>query len=548
MNFSELTYASQVKELTEGHFSIGDSQIFEHKYVFPPIHPYIPIFVLALMSFAFGSLANAFLISDLVFPSTIFLLIYLFSKKITKNFEFSIFNGLAVVFLYSITTNIPPVTPYLASQLFKKLFLTDITTPLSFARTPNPQISIIILLIPLFTLYLFMLKPTLKKILIITISGSLLFSTYFYHATFFYFVLAFVFLLNLFKKQWSQSKYLLVSLIILSTVALFYKHLSSQVPYSYSQVFAGYFKTNYIDWIFSIRYFAVLAIFYFLSKDKNKPLLIFSIAIILSAIVCMNFQLFVGWTILPGHWPQTTIEPVILLFLLIVIDQFLAKRVSLNKLYVFLSVLILAHAFIFQLKFSDRYKNNAIITNDNIASIMWLKDHANKNTVVLSLDVEKFQSYVTVLTSANNYIPIYSYHYASLDEIWMRNLYAYKIYSLDISNIKFESLKPAVYSFGDAFNINKYKHYSEDEYPKESIVRMQNCYPSTCSGYYVIPKSIESHYKSAYQNLSLKNKPYKLDYVIYGDFEKDIGASPPKGEIVFTSGHTSVYKVSDILQ
>lgn len=548
MNFSELAYASQVKELTEGHISIGDSQIFEHKNIFPPIQPYVPILVLALMSFAFGSLANAFLISDLVFPSTIFLIIYLFSKKITKKVEFSIFNGLSTIFLYSLTTNIPPITPYLLSQFFKKLLITDITMPLSFARTPNPQISIIILLIPLFTLYLFMVKPTLKKILLITISGSLLFSTYFYHATFFYFVLAFIFLLNLFKKQWSQTKYLLVSLIILTTVALIYKHLSSQVPYSYSQVMAGYFKTNYIDWIFSLRYLAVLIVIYLLTKSRKGTLLTFSSAIILSAIVCINFQLFSGWTIAPGHWPQTTIEPVILLISLIVIHQFLAKIISLNKLYIVFSILILVHAFIFQLKFSDKYKNNTVIPKDNIASIMWIKDHADKNSVVLSLDVEKFQSYVTVLTNANNFIPIYDYHYASVDEIWMRNLYAYKIYSLDINNIKFESLKPAIYSLDQAFNINKYKHYSQGEYSQESIVKMKNCFPSICSGSYVIPKSIVSYYKSAYQNLSLINMPFKLDFIIYGDYEKILGANPPKGEIVFTSGNTSIYKMLNILR
>lgn len=547
MNFSELAYASQVKELTEGHISIGDSQIFEHKNIFPPIHPYVPIFILAVISFVSGSLANAFLISDLIFPSTIFLIIYLFSKKITKNTEFSIFNGLSTVFLYSITTNFPPITPHLLNQFVKKLLITDITMPLSFARTPNPQMSIIILLIPLLTLYFFILKPTLKKILIITIFGSLLFSTYFYHATFFYIVLCFVFLWSLFKKQLSHSKSLFCCLLVLTVVAIIYKHLSSQVPYSYSQIFAGYFKTRYFDWIFSLRYLAVFVIIYLLSKLRNQALLIFSSAIILSAIVCMNFQLFSGWTIVSGHWPQTTIEPVILLITLIVIHQFLTKKISLNKLYIVFSILILVHAFIFQLKFSDKYKNNSITPKDNISAIMWLKDHANKNSVVLSLDVEKFETYVTVLTSANNYIPIYAYHYAPIDEIWLRNLYAYKIYSLDIQNIKFESLKPAVYSLADAYNTNKYKHYSEDEYSQEFIVRMQNCFPSICSGYYVIPKSSESYYKSAYQNLSLKNMPYKLDYVIYGDYERILGASPPKGEIVFTSGNTSIFKIPEYL-
>ncbi len=543
LNFSELAYASQVKEITEGHLSVGDSQIFEYKNIFPPIYPYVPIFTLAAMALSSGSIASAFVISDFVFPALIFLMIYLFSKKITKNSEFSTFNGLATVFLYSITTNIPPITPYLISQFFKKLLITDITMPLQFSRTPNPQISFIFLLIPLFTLYFYLLRPSVRKLIIITIFGALLFSTYFYHATFFYFTMLIIFVISLFRKQWDQSKQLILCLSVLTVIALLYRHLSSQAPYSYSQIMAGYFNIKYPDWIFSLRYLSISIIVYFLVRVKNASLLIFATAVVLSSIVCMNFQLFFGWTISPGHWPQTTIEPVILIIFLIALHQYLVNKVSLGKLYVILSILILAHALIFQLKFADKFINNVVISNDKYAAITWLKNHADKNSVVLSLDVEKFQSYITVLTNANNFVPIYSYHYASLDEIWMRNLYAYKIYSLDMSNIKFESLKPAIYSFGEAFNINKYKHYSLNEYPQEYIAKMQNCFPSICAGYYVIPKTIMSYYKSVYQNLNLRDMPYKLDFVVYGDYERRIGASPPKGDIVYTSGATSIYKM-----
>lgn len=547
MNFSELAYASQVKEITEGHFSIGDSQLYELKNVFPPLYPYIPILILALMSAALGSIGSAFLISDFIFPSLIFLMIYLFSKRVTKNSLFSIFNGLATLFLYSIASNVPPVTPYLLNQLFKKLFILDITSPLPFLRTPNPQITIIFLLIPLFSLYFFILNPTIKKTLIITIFGSLLFSNYFYHATFFYFVVIFVFLLSVFRKQWKQSKYLLLTIIVLTLIALFYKHLSSHIPYSYSQIMAGFFKSRYIDWVFTLRYFSALIIAYFLLRYKNKPLLILSSAIFLSAVVCVNFQLFFGWTISPGHWPQTTIEPVALTLLLIAIHEFISKKISLDKFYIVLSALILVYAVIFQLRFTEKYKNSTVIPKDNISALMWLKDHMNKDSVVLSLDIVNFQSFVTVLTNANNFIPIYDYHYSSIDEIWLRNLYAYKIYGLDIPNIKFESLQPAIYSLDQAFNINKYKHHSLNEYPQEYIAKMQSCFPSTCSGYYVIPKTITAYYKSIYQDLNLDSMPYKLDYVIYGDYEKRLGASPPKGEIVFTSGSTTIYKLSGYL-
>lgn len=545
--FSELAYASQVKEVLEGHVAIGDSQILEHKDVFPSLHPYIPVFLLAMLSVITGSLESSFIVSDFIFPAIIFLLIVYFSKKIGNSYELSTIAGLATIFAYSAFTNIPPITPYLAKQLIQKIFLTDITSPLSFFRTPNPQISFVFLLIPLFTLYFFFLKPTLKKALIVSIFGCLLFSTYYYHAIFFYFVLTFVFLFSLMQRNWRQAKYLFAILTLMTLVVLYFKFLSTWSPYNNSQIMAGYFKTHYIDWIFSARYVFALSFFYLLLRKTNRNLLIFSTAITLSALTCMNLQVITGWTIVPGHWPQTTVEPVLVALTVIAIGYVLRKK-NLYAAYLAFIIIILLHALIFQIKFSQRYKSNTVVPAETYETIMWLKKNADKDSVVLSLDAEKFQAFVTVMTQANNFIPVYDYHYASLDEVWLRNLYASKVYSLDLNTTKFIDLPIFKYSLDQAYNVNKYKHYSLYEYPAEMLTKIGSCLPSICSGFYIVPANTESFYKTLYAGLSLSHLTYTLNYVIYSNYEKSIGAIPPIGDVVFSSGNTQIYKFPDHLQ
>ena len=68
-SFAELLYAAQVKEVLEGHLTVGDPQFWETKNTFPQVFPYIPVLVLAGLSYITGSVSSGFLAADFIFPA-----------------------------------------------------------------------------------------------------------------------------------------------------------------------------------------------------------------------------------------------------------------------------------------------------------------------------------------------------------------------------------------------------------------------------------------------------------------------------------------------
>lgn len=171
---SERLYGSQVKEIVDGHFGIGDPQLFEHKNT-TSIFPYLPSYLLALLSLMTGSIINAFYLSDFLFPAILFILLVFFTNSLVKNYWLSVTTGIAVMTIYPLTTKFPPITAHLWNSFLDQLLLNNLKQPLPFYRTPSPQISFIILLIMLWSLYFLITRKKKVYMVITMIAGILLF-------------------------------------------------------------------------------------------------------------------------------------------------------------------------------------------------------------------------------------------------------------------------------------------------------------------------------------------------------------------------------------
>ncbi|MEK6757843.1 MAG: hypothetical protein AABX88_01825 [Nanoarchaeota archaeon] len=126
-------YAAQVQQVLKGHF-VGDAYIWEHRNSPSPfLSEFISILPIAVLTLLLGSVAFAFIASDIIFPAILFLLIYLFLKSDYSKM-LSLSAAGAVVLLPFFSTLIPFV--YKGGYLWTG----PSHDPLFITRTPHPQI------------------------------------------------------------------------------------------------------------------------------------------------------------------------------------------------------------------------------------------------------------------------------------------------------------------------------------------------------------------------------------------------------------------------
>ncbi len=538
-SFAETLYAAQVKEIIDGNFSVGDPQFFEHKQVTPSVFPYICVFLIATVSYITGSIVWGFLVSDFIFPVILFLLLYTFGILLTHNRLCALLASFSTLFLYHLLAKFPPISIEGIREFLKIVTWQQVSGPLPFYRTPNPQISFIFLALSLFILYGLWLKPDWKITSVLIVAANLLYSVYFYHVTYFIFITLILLFTTLFKRDKKQFISLFTLLCSLCITGIAYLQISKIYPYQTLQVTGGKFEMRYFDWIYSLRYGIFFIILLFLTNGINNSQRVFSGSLVLAGLGVMNFQVLTGWTIQPGHWPQTTVEPVITFLLCLYIGRLLITKISSFSMCI-LILCICIYAVIWQIHFSQRAVKDWSIPRDLNNVLIWLNTNSTTQTVVLALDIE-VSAYVPVLTSANIFLPVEEYHYATVDEIWQRILLAYKIYKVPKYFFN-PSVLPLVTYFELTYNLNQYKHEDFREYDQLIRQRIKNCYPSLCASLYSLPMRIKDYWVEQFAlKIDLEKNPFRLDYIIYSPNDKKKHALFPTGTLVYRSGEYRVF-------
>ena len=72
VTLDEVMYASNIRDVYDGHLLVKDSQLFEHKNDSTLQTTWFPYYVLGILTKITGSVQNTFIISDFLFPALIF--------------------------------------------------------------------------------------------------------------------------------------------------------------------------------------------------------------------------------------------------------------------------------------------------------------------------------------------------------------------------------------------------------------------------------------------------------------------------------------------
>lgn len=340
-------YAAQVQQVLKGNF-IGDTYIWENRNSSSPFFSeFISVLPIVFLSLLLGSVKTAFAVSDLIFPATLFFIIYLFLKSEYPRI-FSILAAASVVLLPFFSTLIP--------FIFKGGYLWTGTTqdPLLITRTPHPQISLIFLFLALFAAAGAISVDKNKKLRkLAVIAGVSLYSSVFVSSTV---IFALVLLAPLLIKS-AQRRELMLAIMIFIFVASpwIYNFLSYQQLLKETDFFLR--ASNPMEILFprQLRYVFFAFILYFFTKSSvSKAIIAFTV----SAGAFMDFhQILLGRSIDADHWISRILAPVTTLTVLLLFDTLIKKSKRFAAITSVILVLVISTGIFSQFRWINNNKD-----------------------------------------------------------------------------------------------------------------------------------------------------------------------------------------------
>ncbi|MFC1701020.1 hypothetical protein ACFLZ0_02695 [Patescibacteria group bacterium] len=436
----ETAYLSRIQEVRDGHYSTANYVWLEGKdlpYLIPSLSEIIANFTGEIFGL---NIADTTILNRFIFPACILVIIYillyqLISKKI-----------IALVISITVLLSTELVNPRaLFNLIFKRLPSSSNFLP--FNRLIAPQIHLIFFFGFLLFFWFFIKRQKMVYKFLSGIVLGLSFYTYPYTWTFLFAFLGCLILIDICRKNWLEIK---------SIISIFSIALVISIPYFVNLWQAMQYPTYYK---ISLRYGIVgmhmpqagaivlilLAIFLlFFSYDDSKKYY-FCLALVLTPLIVLNQQIITGLVLIPDHYHWYYHKPLAVIFILIIIFDFidekitinLLKRVSSSGLIIVILSVNFYNAWVVQ-SLSYKYRELSTIEfNKNYGILLdWLNDNAKKDEVALGNVI--VSDLITMYTSLNSATSEDGHYTLIADEeqITERIFLEFRIDGLDEENVK----------------------------------------------------------------------------------------------------------------
>ena len=547
----ENLYAAQVREVFEGKLLSGDAYIYETKSNLPFTQFLTPL-VLGLLARLINSLDLIYLFGDLIMPIILFLLLYKLSYKLTSHYWGSILASLATLFLYQLSTKFPPITLDLMNSFWQRLTLKE---PFLFAfHRLIRQFSFLTFLLFLNSFYNSLTNTNKNNFIISGVLLGLLSYIYpVYWTSGMAIIIVSLCLLSLMHSK-TKSKKLLITFFIALIISLGFLLQQFNLGIE-KQITMGRIEGRFIEPITTLRYgLAALSIWFLV---KKQPIKIFLSSIFLAAIGLMNLQLILGYSIDPGHWPDTTFEPLLIYVFFIVISSSLKRYFPDRWLTGLIVVPILVFASLNQYQITAKWQDQYLLKTNETGLYNWLNQNSTPESVVLSLD-KRLNRYLPVLTHNNIFLPYGSFSQLSITETWDRINIAFFLHQLtpqDINQKLFDTqfigqLFEQYYNFDQNSPIDNYS------FPDNILTIIKQQHPVFTLGYRYIPDNLKSDSQEKVKQLQNESYHYltclyKLDYALINQDDLFIGPinlSDQYWQLVYQADSLLLYKLKNTCQ
>ena len=395
-------YAAEVEQVLRGQWG-GDSYLWEYKNMPNPFLGEIAsILPIAAISKITGSVPLAFFLSDLMFPSILFLIIFIFLNKNGFKNIFSLSASLAVV-----------ITPFLSSLLpfiYKnETFLTGpLNQPLFITRTPHPQVSLIYLFLALFLTVEILKKPT-KKILCLwlVILGFSLYSSPFVASSI---VLGTLIISPLILKKLNSRKIILSAFIIL-LLSLPYLINTFQLQYIFKNNDFLFRVTSPMKLLFpnQLRY-VFFAIILFVARRDNLSKVILAY-VVSASLISDGHQQILQRSMDADHWISRVMAPISTLTIFLILEKAVhfKNKIIVKSFWMTLASTILLTGLFKQLIWIKFHKEDLKPDYALQYLIKEVKTQTGKDDVINSFSLD-INQYLTGLTARRIY-------YGSMDRV-----------------------------------------------------------------------------------------------------------------------------------
>src|SRR3990167_5182046 len=367
-------YAAEVEQVLRGQWG-GDSYLWEYKNMPNPFLGEIAsILPIAAISKITGSVPLAFFLSDLMFPSILFLIIFIFLNK----------NG------------------------FKNIFSLSASLAVVITRTPHPQVSLIYLFLALFLTVEILKKPT-KKILCLwlVILGFSLYSSPFVASSI---VLGTLIISPLILKKLNSRKIILSAFIIL-LLSLPYLINTFQLQYIFKNNDFLFRVTSPMKLLFpnQLRY-VFFAIILFVARRDNLSKVILAY-VVSASLISDGHQQILQRSMDADHWISRVMAPISTLTIFIILEKAVhfKNKIIVKSFWMTLASTILLTGLFKQLIWIKFHKEDLKPDYALQYLIKEVKTQTGKDDVINSFSLD-INQYLTGLTARRIY-------YGSMDRV-----------------------------------------------------------------------------------------------------------------------------------
>jgi len=502
-------YAARAMVVYSGRWIARDPNLSEYQDG-PPVLPVLNPMLLGGVSKLFGSIKQGLIISDFIFPTLIFLVIYFLALEISQRKLLSLLFAIVFIFAPGLSLLFPPYAFAHIIELIKSIFpVFGDAGPLYFSRLEYPKLTFFFYgLVLLLTLRALKRKDN-KSVFFAGISFGLLFYTYLYDWASFLSALLIMIFFNLIQKNYVQTKRIITIILIGLIVSIPYWvnfWLLHNMP-QYDDIVAriGMEATHSFRLISVWKsYFRIAFLFIMLSflsyKDRIK--FNFLAGLLLAYCAVINMQVITGFNPQPDHWHKTQFLAISLVVFMIIIWFYdkLFFKLKFKRFFAYAFVLLLLFSqFYGQYVFSKLNYNRYTMPKDYREAYGWLNSNTPNASVVGSISFE-VNTELLVHTHNKVFIPSGYNTLAPTNEIWQRSMILSKLYGLNDEEYVDFVEKGNVYLFSGLF-----LDHSHDSYFRSSTRNIPSDLLKT--------KEIQySQYIFSPDTIS-----YQLDYLFFED-------------------------------
>ncbi len=397
-------YAPEVNYILKGNLFLKEVYVAEYKnFPTPFMGESAPALVFAILSRLTGSIENAFIAADFIFPSIVFLLLYIVANMFIKNKLYSA----AVAFLTVIARDFIAVIPF-PHETFQYLTSAENQNYLLYlSRAFHPQLTLIFLSLSLISLIKMIDKQTLRYASFTGILFGILFYSYVFYWTYFaaFYFAAFAYFLV--KKQKDALQLLLLSGFIALLIALPYLN---QMRQFYQLSLASDFLTkaslvNVPLPLTLVRYFLIAVLFFFVFRKKDQKFKVFVLFLLAGVFIAPVSKLTIGQDLETFHYLRRALMPFATIAFFCSIYYFLnGKKTLLTLISLAIISVFTVYGFNTQIIASDKIQSAHVKDLNREKVFAWLRTNTPKDSVVGSLDAD-FESLIPTYTQNKVFFP-----------------------------------------------------------------------------------------------------------------------------------------------